>query len=481
MITIVEIADQIKTKKERKNESSEDKYVNEWKPKECTDYTLPPFQIPNVRSVKSTRDKLSKVLAFIDWVKHKRLARGCTIMPIACTNKRLMDICGGQRNVSNLIDFMIKIGLLEVESDQYQYNATLEGYNHSKEYRYYYENERKIAIYCENNDIQKKLVKNKDYLYIHTVVEKFDDINCFDTAKVKFSSKLNLVKPDGFSKSEFEEYLTNALYLNYPELAYYQSMADEINATYYADDPPLTIHFIPHFTWTKNNKAVRKIGIRATNAFVSSKGEKDGNERFNGYYKEDVLKKYGLNLEKDVSSSVPRITLSLNTGMWISEQMDVYRKIYDEYVKRKTESEGLVFREKIPPFEKVRSAIKDLHMRGYFDGENTIGVHTRRVMAEVENKNEVDEEMKLLQNAIISAEGGHLYGSEIFYHESCIYMEVLKELLENGYKVWQCYDAWYAAKDGITQDEFEEYVTDLVESKANGYIKRQHLQEQIVA
>lgn len=480
MITIVEIADQIKAKKELKNEPSEEKCITEWKPKECKNYILPPFQIPSVRSVKSTRDKLSKVLAFIDWVKYKRLASGCTIMPIACTNKRLMDICGGQRNVSNLIGYMVRIGLLEVESNQYQYNATHEEYNRSKEYKYYYENERKIVDYCEKNKIEKRIVKNNDYLYIHTVVEKFD-INDFDNNQVKFSSKLNLVKPDGLSKSQFEEYLTNVLYMNYPELAYYQSMADEINATYYADDPPLTIHFIPNFTWTKNNKAVRKIGIRATNAFVSAKGEKDGNERFNGYYKEDVLKKYGLNLEKDVSSSVPRITLSLNTGVWISEEMDVYRKIYDEYVIRKIESEGLVFKEKMPPFEKVRAAIKELHMRGYFDEENMIGVHTRRVMAEVKNKNEVDEEMKLLQNAIISAEGGCLYGSEIFYHESCIYIEVLKELLENGYKVWQCYDAWYATKEGTTQDEFEKYVTDLVENKANEYIKRQYIQEQIVA
>lgn len=477
-MTIVEIAEQIRAKKEQDIEISEEQDIFEWKPKECVDFTLPQFQIPDIRSKKYTNDRLSKVLAFIDLVKHKRIAHGCTIMPIACTNKRFMEICGGQKNASNLIQFMINIGLLEVENEYYQFNANHDRYNQSKQYKYYYDNERKIIEYCKENRIEKKIMKNNKY--IHTVVEKFkmDDI---DNDQVRFSSKLNLRKPTGFSKSEFEEYLTGMIYRNYPELAYYQSMADYINATYYVNDPSLEIHFTPNFTWTKNNKAVKKIGIRATNAFVSAKGEKDGNERFKGYYKEEVLKKYGLNLEKDVSSSVPRITLSLNMGMWISEETDIYKRIYDEYVERKVEKEGSSFKMGMPSFEKVRSSIKELHMRGYFDDENMIGVHVRYAMAEVKNSCEVDEEMRLFKEAIIMAEGGQLYGSEIFYHESCIYMEVLKELLDSGYKVWQCYDAWYAAKEGVTQEDFVRSVTELVKNKANEYIGRQNIQRGIAA
>ena len=109
-------------------------------------------------------------------------------------------------------------------------------------------------------------------------------------------------------------------------------------------------------------------------------------------------------------------------------------------------------------------------MRGYFDRPSTLGVHTRRVMANVRDKEAVDAEMRIYQNAIIAAEGGSLYGSEIFYHESSIYMDVLKELLDNGYKVWQCYDAFYAHKEGVTQEDFTEYVTQVVEEKANLYI-----------
>lgn len=135
----------------------------------------------------------------------------------------------------------------------------------------------------------------------------------------------------------------------------------------------------------------------------------------------------------------------------------------------------------MPSFEKVRSSIKELHMRGYFDDENMIGVHVSYAMAEVKDYCEVDKEMRLFKDAIVSAEGGQLYGSEIFYHESCIYMEVLKELLDSGYKVWQFYDAWYAAKEGVAQEDFVRSVTELVRNKANEYIRRQSIQRRSAA
>ena len=261
--------------------------------------------------------------------------------------------------------------------------------------------------------------------------------------------------------AQFEGYIEAVLYQNYPYLSYYQELADIINTTYYAECPEMSINFTPNYTWNKGNKAITKIGIRATNELVAAKKDKDGNENFYGVYKEDILNKYGLNLEKDVTSSIPRITLSLNVGQWIPEDVDIYELIYNEYVSSHTVVEK---------FEEVRPAIKKLHMRGYFDRPSTLGVHTRRVMASVRDKEAVDTEMRIYQNAIIAAEGGALYGSEIFYHESCIYMDVLKALLDNGYKVWQCYDAFYASKRGVTQEEFVKYVTHVIEEKANLYM-----------
>jgi len=456
-MNIIDIAREIELKERQTSSIGTNPFY--WRPVECKEYVLPELKIPEIRSKASTKKKLGKVLAFIDMVKHKRLAHGCTIMPIATTNKKLISICGSQQNASNLVKYMINIGLLREEDTTYQYNASREEYNKSKTYRYYYDNELKVKHYCKENNINKYVVLNNKQLR-STVVQKLR-IENFDNDMVRFSSQLHLLKPDNYSTAQFERYIEAMLYRNYPYLAYYQELADTINETYYADNPELSISFTPNYTWNKGNKAITKIGIRATNELVSAKREKDGNENFYGAYKDDVLERYGLNLEKDVTSSIPRITLSMNKGKWISEDVDIYELIYKEYMSSHTV---------VQKFEKVRPAIKKLHMRGYFDRPSTLGVHTRRVMANVKDKEAVDAEMRIYQNAIIKAEGGSLYGSEIFYHESCIYMEVLKELLDNGYKVWQCYDAFYAHKERVSQEDFTEYVTQVVKEKANLYI-----------
>ena len=453
-MNIIDIAREIELKE--KQTPATNANALHWRPVECKEYTLPELKIPEVRSKSCTKKKLGKVLAFIDMVKYKRLAHGCTIMPIATTNKKFISICGSQQNASNMIRYMIQIGLLGEEDTIYQFNAAKEGYNKAKTYRYYYDNELKVKEYCKSNNINKYVVLNNK----QSVVQKFR-IENFDNDRVRFSSQLHLLKPDNYSVAQFENYIDAVLYRNYPYLAYYQEMADIINATYYADHPEMSISFTPNYTWNKGNKAITKIGIRATNELVSAKKEKDGNENFYGVYKEDILNRYGFNLEKDVTSSIPRITLSMNKGRWIPENVDIYELIYKEYVTSHTV---------VQKFKEVRPAIKKLHMRGYFDRSSTLGVHTRRVMANVRNKEAVDAEMKIYQDAIIAAEGGVLYGSEIFYHESCIYMEVLKELLDNGYKVWQCYDAFYASKERIKQEHFERYITGVIEEKANLYI-----------
>lgn len=457
-MNIIDIAREIELKEKQTQSMSAIPF--DWRPTECEEYTLPELKIPEVRSKACTKKTLGKVLAFIDMVKHKRLAHGCTIMPIASTSKKFISICGSQRNASNMIKYMVSIRLLSEEDAIYQFNATQERYNKAKTYRYYYDNELKIKDYCKEHHINKYVILNNKQSLVYTVVEKLK-IENFDNDKVRFSSQLHLLKPDNYSMAQFEGYIEAVLYRNYPHLAYYQELADNINATYYADCPEMAVSFTPNYTWNKGNKAITKIGIRATNELVSAKRDNDGNENFYGVYKEDVLSKYGLNLEKDVTSSIPRITLSLNEGQWIPEEVDIYELIYNEYVTSHTVVEK---------FAEVRPAIKKLHMRAYFDRPSTIGVHTRRVMAHIKNKEEVDTEMRIYQDAIIAAEGGTLYGSEIFFHESCIYMDVLKELLDSGYTVWQCYDAFYAYKEGIAQEEYQDYVTEVVKEKANFYI-----------
>ena len=254
-------------------------------------------------------------------------------------------------------------------------------------------------------------------------------------------------------------------------------MFDEINNTYYADYPDLQIVFEPRFTWNKKNTMVTKIGIRATNGYCNAKKDKDNNPNFYGYYKQDVLDKFSLVFEKDVKSSVPRLTSSINSGKWIPESEDIYERIYKSYLKLKYPNG--VLKDAIS-FAEARQAIKSLHMRCYFDYEGRIGPNTRRAMGSCKNKDDVDAEMKLLRQSVVDAEGGKLYDNEIFYYESVVYGRVLKQLLAEGFFVWMCYDAFYStARESWTQERFEKYVELLVEYHANKFINEMKMADKL--
>ena len=96
------------------------------------------------------------------------------------------------------------------------------------------------------------------------------------------------------------------------------------------------------------------------------------------------------------------------------------------------------------------------------------------------NKDDVDAEMKLLRQAVVDAEGGRFYDNEIFYYESVIYGRVLKQLLDEGFFVWMCYDAFYSTvKECWDQKRFEKYVELLVEYHANKFINEMKLVDKL--
>ena len=435
MITLEEIAGRLKDKTDYSftvNRMS-------WEPQKVDNYVLPSFAIKE-SSAKGAetklKNKLSKVLAFIDLVKHKRFKTGCTVMPISVTNKDNLAIWQNEKGVSRAIDFMIEIGLISVESDKYQFGAYYEKDNKSKTYRYYKENEDKLKEYCEDHDIQMFIVKNKVYNMselkkLHTGIDK---------SKVRFASRLKLIKPIELSRAEFEKQLTLCLYENYPALRFHIVKANEINEKYYKDYPEFRIRFQPNFTWSEDELYVSGIGIRATNSLTNLKKEN----------RKEVLKEYGFILEKDINASVPRMTLSLNSGHWIDESIDMYELIY-----RVLEPAGLFTKEK-------REAIKKLHMRAYFDyGDMST---SRNIWLNMDregvNREDVYDKIGEFKNAVIKAEGGKLYGSEIFYVESCVYLMTLYDLLSAGHKVWQVYDCFYSTgardwKEEEGQDDSE--------------------------
>lgn len=436
MLTLVDIANRLRS----------DEGIH-WQPEKCLEYTLPECNLTHSNTGAGEhyfKSQLENVYAFIDYIKYLRYSEGCTIIPISTYNTRFISIWGSRKGVARGIDFMIRIGLISVESEKYHFGSYVAFSNVCKTYRYYVDNERKILGKCKELKIAK----------VQQLTKNFTDYNSlcnwqgfeFLPSAVRFSSKLYLKKPEYLTQAAFEEYLLKCLYENYPTLAHYQKKADDINKKYYYN-MPYAIKFIPHFTW-RGTKAVTKISIRATNSLCNLKKE----------YRARFLSENGFNMECDIKSSVPRLTISLNNGEWYDDYTkDIYRSVWDVYqnmlnptCKKELSNDD-------------REAIKALHLRTYFESsDKLLGCHVWNGMNKDDlkqsDKKIVYDTMEALRDAIEIVEG-KLYGSEIFYVESCVYLDTLEHLLNMGYFTWQVYDCFYSkVKDDFTSDDFRDFI-----------------------
>lgn len=68
---------------------------------------------------------------------------------------------------------------------------------------------------------------------------------------------------------------------------------------------------------------------------------------------------------------------------------------------------------------------------------------------------------------------GQTYDSEIFLHESCIYMDLQKELLERGFDVTVVYDGFYVGKrEGFTEADLSDLCCQILQEKSKQYMER---------
>lgn len=432
--------------------------------KTVKNYDVPPFVpgTPNLEkngALKKFKDRFGKYLAFIDSVKYYRSNKYCSILALATTSQVFLNIWGSEQNVSNAFNKLEEIGLIREYTSYYQTGMC-------KLYCYFVENERLLIDYCNDNDIPKMTITNQQVLTKKQYKEykvRCDKIYSEDFKKgVMFKSRLKLKRPRGVKPAQFKRDIYEMLYENYPGFKIYQKMAETINKTYYKDQGEFHIRFKPKFHWNENPKKKRNkdkesivgIGIRATNKLCSAKKDNDVvDSKMKKVLREEVLAKYGFEFEKDITSSVPRVAYALNYGGWLKEDVDLYKRIYEEVNPGGNEED----------FKLEREAIKKLFFRVYFDStDNKLGYHTwDSMIQEGMDKESVYEDMKKLRRAMEKVLGERRYDNFIFYVESCIYIDTLYTLLKQGYKVWLVYDCFYGAGVG-TEEDFKQLVQEAV-------------------
>ena len=428
------------------------------------EYEVPLFvsEEPNMKhngAWNKYKKRYGKYLAFIDSVKYIRSSKHCTILALATTSQWLSNIWGSPKNISNALKELQKIGLIELYDKNYQNGMCML-------YCYYVENEKLLIDHCSNLNILKIVSQNQQSLTSKQTKEykkRCEEVYSDEFKKsVLFKSRLNLKRPSGVKPKQFVSDLYEMLYENYPGFKVYQEIAETINKTYYKDQEEFHIRFKPKFHWnenpkkekSKNQSAIVGIGIRASNKLCSAKKDDDfidgENKRI---LREEILRKYGFEFEKDITSSVPRVAYALNHGGWLKDEVDLYKKIYDEVTSGGSEED----------FKLEREAIKKLFFRVYFDStDNKLAFHTwNSMIQDGMDRDSVYEDMIDLRRAMEVVLGKKRYDNYIFYVESCIYIDTLHTLLEKGYKVWLVYDCFYGTGFG-TQEEFEKLVTEAV-------------------
>lgn len=122
--------------------------------------------------------------------------------------------------------------------------------------------------------------------------------------------------------------------------------------------------------------------------------------------------------------------------------------------------------------KETREVFKSFHMRGYFDTYAMLAAHTKRAIAlkgdyKKDEWSNLDYVMRAYKDSIAETIGELKYDSEIFFHESCMYLDVLKSLLDDGFDVLQIYDGFYTDKEC---KDIKERISNITEAYYNKYI-----------
>jgi hypothetical protein len=288
-----------------------------------------------------------------------------------------------------------------------------------------------------------------------------DDVSLHASRVNKTPLKLTIAQRANLPKTLTDAEIVNGLAETYPQLREAWETVERLNASLPADE---RMKFSPHIKRSRKGN-VTKIGIRCTNPLVSTKKEDDQNILFKGKVRDDVLKKkLGDWVEYDVKASVPTISMLLTKGILRKDGEDMYSRIAGTDLTD----------------EQERKAVKALFLPLYFESSGNAAVwHRLRPLIcgtlDGDAKLEVEMYGRWAQEAMdrIEAICGRM-GSEVFLHESCIYLNAFARMVEEeGWRVIQIYDGFYIqVKEGDDREAVWNRAATIVKEEMLGYARR---------
>lgn len=263
-----------------------------------------------------------------------------------------------------------------------------------------------------------------------------------------------------------EDILFAAQLKRYPQLEHYMILRDRLNEY---DGLPYRAKgkYNPNYTVSGSGQYVTGIAIRDTNSICNLKVHRNANPDYKGEWRDNVLKSiWNTNrvFEFDVKASVPRVLWFLKYGEWLPQDFDLYELI-----------NGAKFSTPL-----ARSNCKEFVLRMVF----TSSAETlfRNIYPAVEGLYKDSLEMKKYTKHFIGPDDycvrmmerfnsifGTSVDSEVFFHESNIYMDVEKEIQKHGLPYVKVYDAFFSPDKSIM--ELEPILVEVANRYYESYLK----------
>lgn len=404
------------------------------------------------------KKNLATLIPFVDMFKYIAGREHIYEIPIPTTGQ-LCDIYNGYRNVSNMLNLAKKVDLLKGIKDTYQYSAWNEEDNQCKTYILNKKMQDLIIELCDKHAITHKTfihnLKSNNKKITKNIQPR--DLREFN---IKINSGLSLRIPVA-TDEQIIEYIKTI----YPQIEDYQALADDINEKHYSNEKyKFGIKFRPK---VKRNSGglITSISIRATNGICSYKA-RDNGKHTNKIWRKDILDEYfGKDnyMEYDVKSSIFRLTHFLNYKVWLDNSIDLYEEMFAR------------------PFENAeqRNRYKLFAMKLYFDKGSIGNLYKNTVYNAKEDyiKENIDKNTLKMELTNMSSKMrdiiGQSYDSEIFLHESCVYMQLVDELFKLGFDVIQVYDGFFVRnRDNVTQENLNSVINDKLDKIVLDYIRK---------
>ena len=338
--------------------------------------------------------------------------------------------------VSRILDNLVNIKVLEIKTESNYLISQCKCYSFN---RFIYDKLIQYASDCYSLNSSQIALSNQDLSYhiLYTCEEESKDElqdPAFDESRVKICKRMRLDVTD-VPLSKIRDILDK----RYPQFVEGRHIAEELNKRL-PDEEKIIWQWKLELAKRDDKTYLTKIGFRASSKISNYKEHENENPNYHGTWRKDYLKKRLGDEYKhfDVNGSIWRLSYNLSHEDMMPNDVDAYEVAH-----------GAKFESK-----EQRALFKSIAMRLYFGGINQLGVQVENKIREIAEalgeKYEYSSWRKdafsdiLAEEKLIACRNiGAFYDSEIFLHESCIYLKMFKHAIDRRIDIIQVYDSFY--------------------------------------